>query len=64
MWEIKVSINDDVKLWNDEEGIISEIDLSTHAITITSESGYPTKCHKMNIRYLNGEEVDASDLTF
>jgi len=62
MKKIKVNINDEVKLWNGEEGTVSEIDLSTFEVVITKENSYPTKCHKMNIRYLNGEEVDAKDL--
>jgi len=62
MEKIKVNINDEVKLWNGEEGTISEIDLSTYEVVITKESGYPSKVHKMNIRFLNGEEVDAEYL--
>ena len=62
MEKIKVNINDEVRLWNGEEGIISEIDKSTYEITITKETSYPCKVHKMNIRFLNGSEVDAGDL--
>lgn len=59
---MKVNINDTVKLWNGDEGIISEIDLSTYKVVITNENSYPSKVHKMNIRFLNGEEVEAKDL--
>ena len=62
MEKIKLNINDEVKLWNGEEGTIYEIDLSTSEVVITKETSYPSKVHKMNIRFLNGEEVDAKDL--
>lgn len=60
---IKLEINDEVKLWNGEEGTITELNPTTMYVTITKERSYPTECHKMNIRYLNGEEVEAGDLT-
>ena len=60
---IKLEINDEVKLWNGEEGTITELNPITMYITITKELGYPTECHKMNVKYLNGEEIDAADLT-
>lgn len=62
MEKIKININDEVKLWNGEEGTVSEIDLSTYEVVITKEASYPSKVHKMNIRFLNGKEVDAKDL--
>lgn len=63
MSKIKLNINDEVKLWNGEEGTISELIPSKMYVVITKENSFPTECHKMNIRYLNGEEVDAGDLT-
>ena len=62
MEKIKVNINDEVKLWNGKEGTVSEIDLSTYEVVITKDTSYRSKVHKMNIRFLNGEEVDAKDL--
>lgn len=60
--KIKVNINDEVRLWNGESGNVTEINLTTQNVTITKEHSYPTECHKVNIRYLNGEEIDSQNL--
>lgn len=60
---IKLKINDEVKLWNGEGGTIIELYPDTMSISFTKENGTPSYRHKMNVRYLNGEEVDAADLT-
>ena len=60
--KMKVNINDEVRLWNGEEGTVTEVNLSTQKVLITKEKRYPTECHKVNIRYINGEEIDSQNL--
>ena len=62
MAKIKVKINDQVKLWNGIQGTVSEINLATYKVVITKKNEYQDECHIMNIRVLNGKEVDAKDL--
>jgi hypothetical protein len=62
MKEILLKINDTVELHNGTTGIITSLDLTSYEVKISNVNSYPQWFHKINIKTLNGKEVDSQNL--
>lgn len=65
MKKVKVKIGDEVELWNQSKGKVTDMNPVTCKFELTPNGGFSGWFHIMDIRFLNGEYVDdAGELEF
>lgn len=62
MKKLELKIGDKVELWNGSFSEVSE--LNSPNVTLTNPNTYTQTYHKMNIKKVNGVDVDGRDVVF
>jgi len=62
MTKLELKIGDKVELWNGSKGEVTILNFPN--ITILNKHTYSQVSHIMNIKYINGVEVDGRDVVF